>query len=333
MTWLHRFLLRFRWYRYLTDWTKVIMLPGFRPLPLFTVITFLIKQVMDSSMTSKASSLAYNFMLALFPGTIFLFTLIPYIPIKHFQDSLLSTLSIIMPANAYEAMESAIVEVIKKQNVSLLSFGFLSTIYFATNGVSRLMQAFNKSSLITESRTWLRRRWVALVLTMMISFSLLIAITLMIISSKIIGFMQHAIFSAAPFWAFLIAVTRWIVVVAIFFVTVSILYRYGPAHKRRRWKFVNSGSIMATFLAVLTSLGFTWYINNFAHYNKIYGSIGTLIVIMIWLYLNSLILLIGFEFNAAVELSKQTIKISRPRFNSFKGLKADAPAKQRTKQQ
>lgn len=330
MTWLHRFLLRFRWYRYVTDWTKVIMVPGFHPLPLFTVVTFLIKQVMDSSMTSKASSLAYNFMLALFPGTIFLFTLIPYIPIKHFQDSLLSTLSIIMPANAYEAMESAIVEVIKKQNVSLLSFGFLSTMYFATNGVSRLMQAFNKSSLVTENRTWLRKRWVALVLTVMISLSLLAAITIMIISSKVIGFMQHAIFSSAPIWAFLIAIVRWVVVVTIFFVVVSMLYRYGPAHKRQRWKFVNSGSIMATALAILTSLGFTWYINNFAHYNKIYGSIGTLIVIMIWLYLNSLILIIGFEFNAAVELSKQTVKISKPRFNSFKAPKGNTHQKQRT---
>ncbi len=114
-----------------------------------------------------------------------------------------------------------------------------------------------------------------------------------------------------------IALLKWIMIIVIFFVTVSLLYRYGPAHKQR-WKFLSPGSVMATGLAVLTSLGFTFYINNFSSYNKIYGSIGTLIVIMIWLYLNSLIILIGFELNASIELGKRSIKIVEPRFNSFR---------------
>src|ERR1700739_3246836 len=101
------------------------------------------------------------------------------------------------------------------------------------------------------------------------------------------------------------------------FGAVSLLYRYGPAHKQR-WKFLSPGSVLATSLAVLTSLGFTFYINNFASYNKIYGSIGTLLVIMIWLYLNSLIILIGFELNASIELSKRSIKIVKPKFNTFR---------------
>jgi len=100
------------------------------------------------------------------------------------------------------------------------------------------------------------------------------------------------------------------------------LYRYGPAHKQK-WKFLSPGSVLATGLAVLTSLGFTFYINNFSSYNKIYGSIGTLIVIMIWLYLNSLIILIGFELNASIELCKRSIKIVKPKFNTFRTTKTE----------
>ena len=322
MDWLHRFLLKFRFYRYILDWTKVIILPGFRPLPVYTVASFFFEEVKQYTLVNKASSLAYSFLLAIFPGIIFLFTLIPYVPFKHFQEQLLNLLQLILPNNAYVAFQSTIEGVVKKQNVSLLSFGFLSSMVFATNGVNKLMREFNKSSLISETRSWYKRRWIALVLTVMISFSIFAAIIIMVISQATIGYIQFAFSSKSKFWIYLIMISRWLVVVVLYFVTVSILYRYGPAH-RRRWKFLSPGSILATFLAVLTSLGFSFYINNFSSYNKIYGSIGTLIVVMIWLYFNSMIVLLGFELNASIDLSKQTIKIVKPKFNTFKPKKAE----------
>jgi membrane protein len=317
MEWLHRLLRRFTFYRYLVECTKYIAFPGFKPISFYTVGVFFFTEIKQGTLANKASSLAYNFMLALFPATIFLFTLIPYIPIKHFQDQLLSILAQILPSNAFKALESTIVDIVKHQNIKLFSFGFLTTLFFATNGVDTLMQAFNKSSLIHETRSYLRRRWVALVLTIVISVSLLIAVIIMIVGHKILFFLQNQFESKAYGWFVVIALLRWIIVIVIFFVTVSLLYRYGPAHKQR-WKFLSPGSVLATALAVLTSLGFTFYINNFSSYNKIYGSIGTLIVVMIWLYLNSLIMLIGFELNASIELSKRSIKIVKPKFNSFR---------------
>lgn len=293
------------------------MFPGFRPLSLYTVAFFFFNEIKQGVLLNKASSLAYNFMLALFPATIFLFTLIPYIPIRHFQENLLNLLSQIMPHDAYNVFKSTIIDIVSKQNGRLFSFGFLTTLFFATNGVNRLMQAFNKSSLQNETRTYLRRRWVALVLTVVISVSLLVAVAIMIAGHKILIFLQHQFDSKAQAWYIVIALLRWLIVIVIFFVTVSLLYRYGPAHKQR-WKFLSPGSILATALAVFTSLGFTFYINNFSSYNKLYGSIGTLIVIMIWLYLNSLIILIGFELNASIELSKRSIKIVKPKFNTFR---------------
>ena len=317
MEWLHRFLRRFVFYRYLVECTKYIVFPGFSPISFYTVAVFFFGEIKQGVLLNKASSLAYNFMLALFPGTIFLFTLIPYIPINHFQDQLLTVLAQIMPHDAYNAFENTIIEIVKQKNVKLFSFGFLTTLFFATNGVNRLMQAFNKSSLQAETRTYLRRRWVALVLTIVICISLLVAVAIMIGGHKMLIFLQHQFDSKAHAWYIVISLLRWLIVIVIFFVTVSLLYRYGPAHKQR-WSFFSPGSVLATGLAVLTSLGFTFYINNFSSYNKVYGSIGTLIVIMIWLYLNSLIILIGFELNASIELSKRSIKIVKPKFNAFR---------------
>ena len=322
MNWFHRLLRRFLPYRYLVECTKYIGFPGFKPISLYTVLVFFFEELNTGTVTNKASSLAYNFMLALFPATIFLFTLIPYIPIHDFQDNLIKLMGQVMPQNAYRAFQDTITEIVKKKSGGLFSFGFLATMFFATNGVARLMQAFNKSSLQDETRSYLKRRWVALVLTVVISLSLLIAVAIMIVGHNILTFLQHQFNSKAYAWYMIIALFRWIVVIVIFFVTVSLLYRYGPAHKQR-WNFLSPGSIFATSLAVLTSLGFTFYINNFSHYNQLYGSIGTLIVVMIWLYLNSLIILLGYELNASIELSKRTIKIVKPKFNSFKSQTAE----------
>jgi membrane protein len=326
MKWAHRFLLQFKFYQFLTDWAKTVYIPGFRPLPLYTVVVFFILEINKTSLSNRAAALAYNFMLALFPAIIFLFTLIAYIPIKNFQDNLLSLFALIMPTNAYLAFKNTIEDIIKHQNGKLLSIGFLTALYFATNGVSNLMQAFNKSSLILETRTWLKRRLIALSLTIMISISLLIAIVIMTAGQSVIHFIQRELDSNAQFWFWLIALTRWVIIFVIFFTSICILYRYGPSNKRK-WKFINPGSILATSLAILTSIGFTYYTNNFSSYNTVYGAIGTLIVVMIYLYLNSMILLIGFELNASVDLSKRTIRISKPRFNTFRTKKTGIIAK------
>ncbi|MCO5934607.1 YihY/virulence factor BrkB family protein [Mucilaginibacter sp. RB4R14] len=326
MKWAHKFLLRFRFYQYLTDWAKTVYIPGFRPLPLYTVVVFFFFEIQKTSLANRAAALAYNFMLALFPAIIFLFTLIAYIPVHGFQKNLLSLFALIMPVNVYKAFYDTIVDIVARQNGKLLSVGFITALYFATNGVSNLMQAFNKSSLILETRSWLKRRFIALLLTVIISIALLIAIIIMIAGQSVIHFIQHELNSEAAFWTWLLALTRWLIILVIFFTTICILYRYGPSNKRK-WKFINPGSILATSLAILTSIGFTYYTNNFSSYNAVYGAIGTLIVVMIYLYLNSMILLIGFELNASVDLSKRAIRIQKPRFNTFRTKKNNNLAK------
>lgn len=317
MNWLHRILLRFRPYHLLIEWTKVIILPGFSPLPFYTVASFFFQEIAKDSLVNKASSLAYNFMLAIFPAIIFIFTLIPYIPIDHFQDKLMELISLVLPENAYLAVKTTLEDIVRNQNSRLLSFGFIFALFFATNGVHTLMQAFNKSSLLLESRSWLKQRLVALNLTLLIAFALIFGLGIITLGEYVFAILQSELQFKDSFWVHVIDFVRWFILIAIYFVTISILYRYGPANPKK-WRFFSAGSWLTTVLAIFTFWGFSYYINNFGNYNKLYGSIGTLLVVMIWLYLNSLIILIGFELNASIDLSKRSIRLSKPVFNSFK---------------
>ncbi|RZL65404.1 MAG: YihY/virulence factor BrkB family protein, partial [Pedobacter sp.] len=229
MEWLHRQLLKLKLYSDFIEWTKGCVLPGFSPLPLYTVATFFFKEIGKESLVNKSSSLAYSFMLAVFPSIIFLFTLIPFIPISGFQDKLLSLIELILPHNAFEAFETTLKDIVKNQNRGLLSFGFLSAIFFATNGVKNLMKAFNKASLIIETRSWLKQRLIALVLTMIIFLSVVLCISAMAIGEILLNYIKTELHIKDSLAVYAIQLTRWFLLTALYFITISILYRYGPS--------------------------------------------------------------------------------------------------------
>lgn len=316
---LHHRLLLLKPYDNLVEWSKTAIIPGFGKLPLYTVATFFFQEITRESLLNKASSLAYNFMLAMFPGIIFLFTLIPYIPVENFQEKLLSFLEIVIPTDAFSAFQNTLEDIIKNQNGGLLSFGFLLATFFATNGMTNLMMAFNKSSLMRENRKWLKRRTIALAL----SFAIIIALTLGIGVFTMVGvsinyLKENIDYDLAWLWTFLLKISRWSILFLIYFLTVGLVYKYGPSSSKH-WRILSPGAMLATILAIVTFSGFAFYINNFNAYNKLYGSIGTIIVVMIWMYLNSLIILIGFELNTSITLSKQSIKVVTPKkSNSFR---------------
>jgi membrane protein len=244
-------------------------------------------------------------MLALFPGIIFLFSLIPYIPIKNFQIELLELLQSVFPKDAYVAAKSTIEDIVKHQRGGLLSLGFILAIYFTTNGISALIDGFNKSYHVKETRKGIGQRLVAFMLTAILS-SLVIGAIIIIISSEAATqylVTHHIIKSKGQI--VLLYIGKWLVIAALFLFAISFLYYIGPAlHKR--WRFFSAGSLVASFLSILTSIGFGAFVNNFGSYNKVYGSIGTLIVIMLWIYYNALILIIGFELNASIDNAKNS---------------------------
>jgi membrane protein len=286
------------------DYTKRAKVPGFDNLAIYDVADFYFTGIHRGSIITRGQSLAFSFFLALFPAVIFLFSLIPYVPIKDFQDQLLALIQNVLPHNAYEAMRDTIEDIIKHQRGGLLSLGFVFALYFTTNAFMALMRGFNSSYHVQEKRTPFRQRIVAINLTFMLSTLLILATTLIVFSESATKYLvKHHILQTNT-EVLLLLLGQWIIVIALFLIAISFLYYYAPA-VRRKWKFISAGSTFATIMAVLTSIGFANFVNHFGKYNKVYGSIGTLIVIMLWIYFNSLILLLGFELNASIDQAKK----------------------------
>lgn len=320
MDWILKFLSRYRFYHSFIEWTSRIILPGFNGLPLYTVSVFFYNELRKEALFTKASSLAFHFLLAIFPFIIFLFTLIPLIPIDDFKIRIFDLLQEVLPNHAFEAAKSTIGEIMVKKKLDLLSIGFLSSMYFSTSGISALMKAFNKSSLVPETRSFFKQQWVATWLTLTMVLLLVISVASIIVSELLIGWLGQEHILVGGWGTFSLLTARWLIIAGLYLLAVSLLYYFGPA-RHRVWKFLTPGSVFATILAIIASMLFTFFISNFGNYNKIYGSIGALIIIMLWLYFNSIILLLGFELNASIELSKRSIKVE-PLKNTYRESKA-----------
>ncbi len=280
--------------------SKKIILPGFQKMLLYDVAIFFLKGMQKGALPMRASAVAFSFFLAIFPSIIFVFTLIPYIPIENFQEKLLGLLSEFMPHNAYEATKDTIMDIVTNQRGGLLSIGFISALYFSTNGFNALITAFNTTYHEIETRTPFQQRIVSVLLVIIATLLLTIAIGL-IIGSEIA---LNLIFKKEQASYYLIGIGRWIILFGLFYSLISFTYFLGPSRKTR-WKFASAGSMFATVLTVVTSVGFAYYVNNFGQYNKLYGSIGTLLVVLLWIYFNSLVILLGFELNASIHQAKQ----------------------------
>ena len=278
---------------------KKIVLPGFEGIPLYKVMLFFFKSIQKGYITTRASSIAFNFFLAIFPSIIFIFTLIPYVPIHHFQDNLLGVLQNILPTDAFKATQQTILDIVRHHHGGLLSFGFVATLYFSTNGINAMITAFNTSYLITETRSFLMQRLVALFLFIIQSIIIFISIGLIVFSI----YLLHKLHFQGALDFYLIKTGQWIIVFILFFLLISLTYFLGPANNKK-WRFISAGATLATFLCIITCIGFTYYVNNFGKYNKLYGSIGTLMVIMLWIYFNSINILLGFELNASISHAK-----------------------------
>jgi membrane protein len=302
-----KFLIKLRQHKLVTatvNWSQKLVLPGFDGLPLYDVINFFFKGIMQSSLTTRASALAFNFFIAIFPAMIFLFTLIPYIPIDDFQYQLLNLLKDVLPYNAYTSISQTIEDLVTRQRGGLLSVGFIMAIYFATNGFNSMNTAFNNSYHIAESRTLVMQFLVSLGLVFIVTTLLFIAIALIIFSSITLDFLLAQGILIDSFHVFLAHIGKWLVVLSLLFFSISFIYYIGPS-KKSEFRFISAGSTLATVLCIITSLGFAYYVNNFGQYNKLYGSIGTIIVMLLWMQFNSFILLIGFELNASIKTAKR----------------------------
>ena len=292
---------------FLIQLSKKIKLNSFYNLSLYDILFFFYKGVKQGAITTRASSLAFNFFLAFFPSIIVLFTLIPYIPIVDLQETLMELITTILPPHTNEIAFATIYDIINNPRSGLLSIGFVLTIFFATNGVNSLIEAFNSSYHINESRSIIQQRLLSLGITFLLSCILMITILLIMFSKTVVNYLITTEIIENKSIEYILF-GKWMVIIIMLFIGISIIYHFGPTIKKK-FKLFTPGSIISTCLIIVTSSFFNYYISNFAEYNKVYGSIGTLIIILLWMYINSIILLIGFELNASIFNAKKQKKL------------------------
>lgn len=295
-----------RSYQKVVKLLKKYSLPGFKRLPIYDVLSFFFRGIYDGALDTRASSMAFKFFLALFPGIIFLFTLIPFLPFDNIEQELFGLLKDLLPAEAYELSISTVQDILLNKHGSVLSINFIIAIFFATNGVKVMVQEFNNGYNIVKQRNYLSTQVISFLLVSILTLVLFVSITAIIISSWLINYLNSIeYFENIPLYS-LLELSTWIILFGLFYFGISFIYFLGPT-KQDSWKFFSPGALIASILTLLTSLAFSYYVNNFSQYNKLYGSIGTLISIMLWLYFNSLVLLIGFELNTSLKSAKNKI--------------------------
>ena len=283
----------------LSELINKLVLPGFDGLPIRQVITFVLKGFRKGVLVTRASSIAFNLLMALLPASIFLFTLIPFIPIHNFQKELIRLFENILPSNAFNYLQTTIIDIVTRKSKGLLLIMFIATVLFSTNGIHAIIHAFVVSAHSFKSRSWLHQRKISVILLMIVIFMTFAGGMLIIFEKAAVDrLVEYHIINRTLVINILIFL-KWIVIIILVFFTISFLYYYAPG-KRTGFRFFSAGSTLATFLFLMTSLGFSAYVNKFGQYNKLYGSIGTLMVILIWLYLNSIAILIGFELNVSI---------------------------------
>jgi len=285
--------------------SKKIVLPGFHGLCLYDVARFFINQVNRIGLRDRASAVAFNFVMAIPATAIFLFTLIPYFPIaKKIQKELFDFIQDVLPDNESRSLiMTTMNDLFNKPKTGLLSIGFILALFYSSNAMLGIIRTFDASLVVKRKRNFLHRRLRAIKLTLILLLLLIATILLTIGQGELFAsFLNwlHVSHIEKNFWTELL---RWFLMIMLFLYSIAFIYKYAPSvHKR--WKLVSPGAIFATFLIILTTWLFSVWAQNFSSYNRIYGSIGALLIIMLLIFINSLMLLIGYELNVSINYLK-----------------------------
>jgi membrane protein len=274
---------------------------------LYKIFKCFLKNLHDDEIMDRANGVAFNFILATFPAIIFLFTLIPYVS-TYFPEinteSIMAFIKSLMPASMYDVAATTVLDIVHNQRGGLLTLGFFFAMYLSTNGMMALMRAFNACYKTVENRSGWKTRLIAFGLTLNMTIVLFLAVILLVVGQFVLDyFLDHVreveVLNVDYFTVYLILALRFLVIFIVFFLSISTIYYFGPAI-HYNWRFFSIGSFIATLLCLGVSYGFSFYVTNFGSYNKVYGSIGVLIALMVWIQLITVVLLLGYEINASV---------------------------------
>lgn len=280
-----------------------VSLPGFDRVPIYDVARFFWLESRRDRLTVRASAMAFSFVLATFPGLLFLFTVIPFIPLAGLEQATMGILEDIMPAEALGFIRRTVRDIFAQQRFDLLSVGILLAFFFSTNGVNAMIAAFNKQHPNYTRRSFWQLRLVSIRLTFFILLLFIGSLVTIIGGGAALNLLEAQGWLDDANALRLLGVFRWGIILFLYFGVVSLIYFEAPARKKK-WTFVTPGSTLATVLGIATTLGFGYLASRFGRYNELYGSLGALIVFMVWMNLNTFVLLVGFELNNAIDIGR-----------------------------
>jgi membrane protein len=280
-------------------------LPGFDGIPVFVVFRFFIAEIRANSLPTRSKAVAFSFFLAIFPALTFIFSLIPYLPFFNNLDvSILNLLKEILPnKETYAFIKSFIQPLLedlaKNKRGGLLTGSGLLVLFLTSNGVMAIMSSFDKAYDHYKQRNAFQSRLIAFKITFLLFTLFFFSIILIILGQDLFVLLLDKLQIFSTFTQVLLNLLRYVLIILLFFFSISLIYYYGPATKTK-YKFISTGATVATVLSILISLGFSYWVSNFNKLNVIFGSIGTIMLLMIWLNINSFVLLIGYEINASI---------------------------------
>ncbi len=306
MTKLDKFIKSSSPYRFASLKSKSVFLPGFQGLSLYEVIVFFKSQVQKVGLNERARSIAFSFLMAIPAATIFLCTLIPYLPVsKKLTSQLLALTKDITPnQNTYMLVSNFLNDFLTKPRGGLLSFGLVVALYYASNSMIGLMRSFNRSLPEHFKRNYFENRLVAIQLTIVMILMVIGCVVILVTQNELLKYVFKALHVHRSSMRGLVKSLRWVVIIPLFYFTIAFIYKHAPAIKEK-WHLFSPGTTLATILMIMLTFAFSFWVNYFGTYNKVYGSIGTILILMIVIYFNALILLIGFELNVSIHTLRE----------------------------
>jgi membrane protein len=294
---------KIRFVRQIVLLCKSIKLPWLHGLSLYDLLELYIIGIVEGDVSYRAAAISFSFFMALFPFALFILNLIPYIPIIGFQEDFMVFVHQSLPPTTFEAVSKILNDILHNSHSGLLSTGFFMAIFLMANGVNAILGGFESSHHITLKRKYFRQYFIALGLSIVLSFILIITVAAIVIFEVFIQKtkIQDVLSDNIP----LIEMGRYAFVILMILITTSLLFKFGTKQDRKK-SFISIGSVFTTLLTILISYFFGIWVLKFSKYNELYGSIGTLLIVMFFIWINSIILLLGFELNASIyRLRKQ----------------------------
>lgn len=277
--------------------SKKTYIPGFSGFSVFQIWQSFAAQLQRTNIFERAAGISYNVVMAIPPTLIFIFTLIPYLPIsKLFIQQLYALIRDVVPGRENNKVIIAFLDdFINRPRNELLSFGLLLAIFFSSNAMMGILRSFDRNYEGFYDPTGFQKRKAAIKLTLLVFILFFACVLLLIAQSNVL---QWIGVESLPM-RLLIENLRWVIILLLVFYSVSSIYRHGPA-LITKWPFITPGSVFATSFMFIATFLVSFWVNHFSNYNKLYGSISAVFILMVLIYVNSLVILLGFELNVTI---------------------------------